>query len=102
MVMIHEKEQKKFEARANRTLLEQLERWLENSPVPINNSQLLTGMVRLFLSADEGTQLKAMFGRSDRMDPVLAESVVDDAQASEPIPPRRKGGTVSRSPRAGA
>ncbi len=55
--------EKKFEARIPISLWERYERWAEGRK--INNAQLATALLRLFLSSPEWLKLVAMFGRAE-------------------------------------
>ncbi len=61
--MTNPKEQKKFEARIAQDLWDEYEAWV-GARVSVTNTQLLSGLLRLFLLAPEVAQGRVEGGRS--------------------------------------
>ncbi|MCU0918197.1 MAG: hypothetical protein MUC88_27080 [Planctomycetes bacterium] len=75
---------KNFQAKVPISLWREWEQWLEGRG-SLNNTQILCGLLRLFLASPEHVQLKAIFGRSKDLPqaiaskPAVADAIVDDA-----------------------
>lgn len=92
--------QKKFEARVGIALWDRYEQWAEGRG-RIDNAQLMTALLKLFLAAPEGVKLLSLYGRDDQLASaaevradLLAAGIVSAALAD--VAGRRE--TPARSP----
>jgi hypothetical protein len=94
--MTNPKEQKKFEARIAQDLWDEYEAWV-GARVSVTNTQLLSGLLRLFLLAPEDVKLRTILGRPEDLvgvfavpsTPEIADAIVAEAQRARVPQPTR-------------